>query len=481
MRRSGPATLAIGCAVALLSGVAPASASATPPTPTLQRSVVGSAQSDDTRAASAVRTRVPTSTANARIGQVLAKRSSSKILGKRFTMTVWDTASGTYVFRRRAEASLRGASTTKVLTSVGALAALGPDHRFPTTVRAGATADEVVLVAGGDPLLSSADLRALAASTVGALGLAPTPTDPPVPAPATPGTPDPAASAPTDTPVTGAPAAEAPAERTITVRADDSLFSGIGQSRGWPNSYLPSQVRPVGAFARDDRRVRDATADAGTFFTSALRALGVTAIYDGEASAAQDSATVASIPGHSVAEAVSRALLISDNDTAEMLFRHIAVARGLPGTWAGARQALTDTLRELNVPLEGVRIVDGSGLSREGRLTAGALTSALARALSPEHPELAGMRGWLPVAGRTGTLKAGYKRFNSKPAKCAAGLIQAKTGTLADSIALAGYAAGADGQTKVFVSIVNSRPTRYTRVTTRAAVDRATSSITGCW
>ena len=481
MRHSGPAaTAAIGCAVVLLAGTAPASATGPQPATSLQVNVVGSAQSDVPRAASALRTRASTSAANARIGQVLAKRSSSKILGKRFTMTVWDTASGSYVFQRRADASLRGASTTKVLTSVGALAALGPDHRFPTTVRAGSTPDEIVLVAGGDPLLSSADLRALAASTVGALGLSPTPTVPPVPsesATPSPLEPVPSASGSASAPVTVAPAGA----RTITVRADDSLFSGIGQSRGWPNSYLPSQVRPVGAFARDDRKVRDATKDAGAYFAAALRTLGVTATYAGEASAAPESATVASIPGHSVAEAVSRALLISDNDTAEMLFRHIAVARGLPGTWAGARQALADTLRELNVPLEGVRIIDGSGLSLEGRLTAGALTSALARALSPEHPELAGMRGWLPVAGRTGTLKAGYKRFNSKPAKCAAGLIQAKTGTVADAIALAGYAAGADGQTKVFVSIVNSRPTRYSRVTTRAAVDRATSSITGCW
>jgi D-alanyl-D-alanine carboxypeptidase/D-alanyl-D-alanine-endopeptidase (penicillin-binding protein 4) len=237
----------------------------------------------------------------------------------------------------------------------------------------------------------------------------------------------------------------------------------------------------VGAFARDDRKVRDATRDAGSYFAAALRDLGVSATYAGRAAAAPEAVTLASIPGHTVAQAVSRTLLVSDNDTAEMLFRHVAVGRGLPGTWAGARQGLADTLRELQVPLDGVRIVDGSGLSLEGRLTAGALTSALARALSPEHPELAGIRGWLPVAGRTGTLKPGYKRFHSKPAKCAAGLIQAKTGTVADAIALAGYAAGADGQTKIFVSIVNSRPTRYSRVTTRAAVDRATSSITGCW
>jgi D-alanyl-D-alanine carboxypeptidase/D-alanyl-D-alanine-endopeptidase (penicillin-binding protein 4) len=142
---------------------------------------------------------------------------------------------------------------------------------------------------------------------------------------------------------------------------------------------------------------------------------------------------------------------------------------------------VADTLAGLGVPLDGVRIIDGSGLSLEGRLTAPALTAALAAAIDPRHPELAGLRGWLPVAGRTGTLRAGYKRFASRPARCAAGLIQAKTGTVADAIALAGYATGADGQAKVFVSIVNSRPTRYSRVQTRIAVDRAAASVTGCW
>jgi serine-type D-Ala-D-Ala carboxypeptidase/endopeptidase (penicillin-binding protein 4) len=480
MRRIAPTSIALACSVALLAGTAPASATGTPPAAGSHVGVVASRTGGATVAASATRTTVATRTANARISQVLKGRSTSRILGKRFTMTVWDTASGSYVFRRRAWDSLRGASTTKVLTAVGVLATLGPEHLFPTTVRSGATPDEVVLVAGGDPLLSSADLRTLAGATAAALGLAPTPavspapTDPGSPGGPDPGTLDPGTSAPPST------AGPAPA-RTITVRADDSLFSGAGQSRGWPNSYLPSQVRPVAAFARDDNKARDATADAGKYFAAALGELGVSATYAGESAATPDAATLASIPGHSVAQAVSRALLISDNDTAEMLFRHIAVARGLPGTWAGARRGLADTLRELKVPLKGVRIIDGSGLSLQGRLTAGALTSALARALSPDHPELAGLRGWLPVAGRTGTLRAGYKRFTSAPSKCAAGLIQAKTGTVADAISLAGYATGADGQTKVFVSIVNSRPTRYSRVTTRKAVDRATSSITGCW
>lgn len=478
MHRPTTATLALGCALTLLAGAAPTAVAAPAPGTATAPALNGVNVTEDARvSASATRSRVSTSAANTRISQVLKKRTTSKILGKRYTMTVWDSASGAYVYQRRSSSSLRGASTTKILTAVGVLAALGPDHRLPTTVRAGATPDEVVLVAGGDPLLTSAELRTLAAATASTLGLPGSPpasSAEPAADAAAPAAVDPAAS-PT------APVPTASPTRTITVRADDSLFSGFGQSRGWPNSYLPRQVRPVGAFARDDNKVRDATSDAGRYFASALRALGVVATYTGESTASPTAATLASIPGHSVAQAVSRMLLISDNDTAEMLFRHIAVARGLPGTWAGARQALTDTLRELDVPLGGVRIIDGSGLSLEGRLTAGALTSALARALSPEHPRLAGVRGWLPVAGRTGTLRAGYKRFSARPSRCAAGLIQAKTGTVADAIALAGYAAGADGQTKVFVSIVNSRPTRYSRVTTRTAVDRATSSITGCW
>ncbi len=388
----------------------------------------------------ATRSMVSTAVANTRISRVLASRTTSPILGSRFTMTVWDTAAARYVYRKRATASLRGASTTKILTSVGVLANLGPDHRFATTVRAGSTSGEIVLVGGGDPLLTSANLRMLARSTAGAL-----------------------------------PAG------AVTVRADDSLFSSEGAARGWASGWVPSQVRPVGAFARDDRAIRDATADAGTYFASALRALGVRATYAGEALAEPGADTLATFSGHSVGEAVRHALMVSDNDTAEMLFRHIAVARGLPATWAGARKAQAATLAELRIPLDGVRIIDGSGLSLDGRLTAYALTSALNRALSPDHPELARLRQWLPVAGRTGTLRASNKRFTTWPSRCAAGQIQAKTGTVADAIALAGYASGADGRTKIFVSIVNGRPTRYSRLTTRRAVDKAASSVTGCW
>jgi D-alanyl-D-alanine carboxypeptidase/D-alanyl-D-alanine-endopeptidase (penicillin-binding protein 4) len=464
MRRPTVLATAVLCASALfVPTTAHAGLKSTQPTARTGETALATASARGALATTATtkRSRVRTAAANARIAEVLPTRTSSRILGPRFTMTVWDEATGRWVYQRRSKASLRGASTTKVLTAVGALATMGPEHRFPTIVRAGARPGEVVLVAGGDPLLTSADLRRLAADTARALAAAP---------------PGSASGTPTSD------ASEKPRIGTVVVRADDSLFGDQRyRSRGWPSSYVPAQVRMVGAFARDDRKVRNATADAGTYFAGALKALGVPAKYAGEATASPGAATLATFRGHTLAEAVSRTLLVSDNDTAEMLFRQVAVARGLPATWAGARRALTQALTELRIPLTGVRVIDGSGLSLEGRVTAPALTAALARAIDPAHPRLSRLRGWLPVAGRTGTLRASYQRFHARPSRCAAGLIQAKTGTVADAIALAGYATGADGGTKVFVAIVNARPTRYTRIQTRIAVDRAASSVTGCW
>jgi serine-type D-Ala-D-Ala carboxypeptidase/endopeptidase (penicillin-binding protein 4) len=388
----------------------------------------------------------PATVANARIRKVLSTRTRSSVLGPRFTMTVRDADAHGWVYLRRPLVSLRGASTTKILTAVAALHSLGPNRRLPTAVRKGRTTADLVLVAGGDPLLTSADLRLLAARTKA-----------------------------------GLKRAGHSLRYPYALRADDSLFTGNPISRGWLRGWVPRQVRPVGAFARDDRKVRDATRDAGRYFASALRAIGVKATYRGEATAAPRAATWAAIPGHTVGAAVRHALLVSDNDTAEMLFRLNAIANKRPPTWAGARQAQAAVLRRLGVPMAKVKVIDGSGLSLTGRLTAPALTMALAAAVSPKHPELAPLRRYLPVAGRTGTLSAAHSRFTTSPAKCAAGRIQAKTGTLADAISLAGYAQGADGGTKVFVAVVNSRPTKYSRQTTRKAVDKVTASVTGCW
>ncbi len=66
---------------------------------------------------------------------------------------------------RTADASCCPASNMKIVTAVTTLAALGPQARFTTRVRAGATPADIVLEGGGDPLLSTKDLRKLANAT----------------------------------------------------------------------------------------------------------------------------------------------------------------------------------------------------------------------------------------------------------------------------------------------------------------------------
>jgi len=84
------------------------------------------------------------------------------------------------------------------------------------------------------------------------------------------------------------------------------------------------------------------------------------------------------------------------------------------------------------VPLDGVRLVDGSGLSPSDRLTAGALVGILEAAWNDpaiRKPFVAS----LPVAGIAGTLA---DRLRTPPAR---GHVIAKTGTTNTASTLAGY------------------------------------------
>jgi D-alanyl-D-alanine carboxypeptidase/D-alanyl-D-alanine-endopeptidase (penicillin-binding protein 4) len=83
----------------------------------------------------------------------------------------------------------------------------------------------------------------------------------------------------------------------------------------------------------------------------------------------------------------------------------------------------------------------------------------------------------LPVAGFTGTLKASTHRFTSAPTRCAAGKIEAKTGTLDDASALAGYATMSTGENAIFVFISNGKASHPAQL----QIDRLATTVTGCW
>jgi len=129
------------------------------------------------------------------------------------------------------------------------------------------------------------------------------------------------------------------------------------------------------------------------------------------------------------------------------------------GTTAAGVAVVTRLLARAGVPMQGVRIVDGSGLSLLDRMTTGALVSLLSVMWKDPgvRPELLAS---LPVAGRSGTLADRMEHG------AATGVVRAKTGTTDNSSALSGFV----GDRYVFSVVENGWPVAYAWA--RVAQDR---------
>lgn len=147
------------------------------------------------------------------------------------------------------------------------------------------------------------------------------------------------------------------------------------------------------------------------------------------------------------ADLVSEMLSQSDNQTAESLTKELGLRAKNEGSTAAGVAAARDALTAAGLPMTGVSVVDGSGLDRSNKLTCDFLATILDRV-----GEASTIGRALPVAGRTGTLA---ERFVGT---AAAGRIHAKTGSLRNTRALAGFAdagRGDDVRTLTFAYIAN--------------------------
>lgn len=376
------------------------------------------------------------------VDALLQQRLLNPRIGDDVGMIVIEAASGALVSAHDPDALLLPASTMKIITAVTALSTLGADGRFTTRVRAGSLPNEVILQGGGDPLLTSADLQDLADDAAPRL----------------------------------------PADIRIVVRVDDDLFPATGRAPGWTTEYLPYAAAPVEALARLGDYSADPSTNAAMVFVKRLRSLGIKAKL-GDPADADEGAAVLADSQSSVDDAVRRMLSVSENNVAEVLFRQVAVASGLEATWAGAREAAERVLEGLGIDPEGMRLLDGSGLSRRDRLSPRFLANVLrvARVTKPAPFAVMFEPDALPVAGETGTLATAYGRYVTKQARCARGDVQAKTGSLYDTIALSGVAETTEGGERLFAILVNDRPQSYSALSTRQALDGLTATITGCW
>lgn len=378
-----------------------------------------------------------------RINARLAARIDNPRFGSDLAVAVLDATTGRVVFSRRANEPMLPASNMKIVTAVNTVASVGPDRTFRTAVFAGPAAGELVLQGGGDPLLTSPDLRSLANDAAKTL-------DPALP---------------------------------VTVSTDLNLFPAPSRAPGWPRGYIPSVAASVSPLARLGDYSRDPAANALVIFRQRLKALGFTVRAGGEVDVAADATPVAAVAVNTAADAVRIMLRESENNVAEVLFRHIAIAKGLPATWEGARSASTSVLAELGIDTTGLAIIDGSGLSRKDRLTALALANITRLSTTGDPVKFAVMYepSAMPISGVSGTLDSKYGRFTTKHSRCARGAVRAKTGTLFDTIGLSGVTTATDGMQKSFSILVNDRPQRFTALATRQAADGLAATVTGCW
>jgi serine-type D-Ala-D-Ala carboxypeptidase/endopeptidase (penicillin-binding protein 4) len=352
------------------------------------------------------------------------------VASSRTAAVALDLETGQIVFQRNPALALVPASNEKLAVAYAALAAFGPLFRIPTEVLgegellAGVWRGDLVLKGYGDPTLSTGDLRGLARE-VRAAGI-----------------------------------------RRITGRiiGDESYFDSRRIGPGWKSWYYVNESPPLSALTVDRGRYRglvsrDPALAAATAFRTELRRVRVrvsrTAVTGRAHVDALPLATTASQPLHVILRFMNRE---SDNFTSELLLKQLGTLEGRRGTTGRGGIVVTRTLAEHGIPLSGVRIADGSGLSRSNRLTASALV-ALLRNVWADIELHAPFVNSLPIAGRNGTLR---HRMRRGPA---AGRVFAKTGTTSTASALSGYTGR-----YAFVVLHNGRPVSH--VWARRAQDR---------
>ncbi|MBB5478012.1 D-alanyl-D-alanine carboxypeptidase/D-alanyl-D-alanine-endopeptidase (penicillin-binding protein 4) [Micromonospora parathelypteridis] len=385
-------------------------------------------------------------------------------LGDRVNVSVADVITGQTLFDKGADDGTVPASVTKLATAVTVLAARGPGYRIPTRAVAGAKAGEVVIIGGGDPTIAidkkgyypgAARLDDLAAQVRTALG-GTTPT---------------------------------------SVTIDGSVYSGPVYGPGW-DSDIPTggSGGAVTALMTDGAR-RDPGVEHGAaarFSEPDLaagkafaRLLGVpaSAVKRGTAPApAAAGGTPAPGTELGVVQSPPMIRLVdimiseSDNLVAEALARQVALARNQPASFDGGAAAMDAEVAELGLPADEITLSDGSGLSRRNRISPSLLTDLIRLAASPDHPELAGVFGGLPVGAWSGTLDERYR--NAPGTAAGAGSVRAKTGTLTAVHAIAGLVTTADGRLLTFAVLTDQVPGG--KETAQPALDRIAAALAGC-
>ena len=436
-----------------------------------------------------------------------------------------DPARGDTLYTRNADKLFVPASNQKLVTGAVALARLGADHRWSTTllargpIRNGVLLGDLVVRGDGDPSISSHmrgdamtplrdlsdSLRARGISRIrGRVAAAPSPfTDSalgsgwewddldepygagvdalyfnegfteilvragvragdPVRAATRPATTHPPLLVRATTVARPAPGADSTRRARLTVGYDSSRAG----------------VLVAGAIAAGDTAVlelalRDHPGAFVAALREALRSRGI-AVDEGrsDTTAALDSlVALQSPPLRDVLSAFEKP---SQNQIGELLFKSVALEVTGVGRADSAQRVVSAQLVAWGAEADGFAVRDGSGLSRHNFVSPRTLVKVLDA--MRRHPDFRVFYDALPVAGVDGTLDT---RLRGTPA---AGNVRAKTGYVDKARSLSGYVTAADGRLLIFSLLCNnySVPTKAVeRVQDALAIRLATLKLQG--
>jgi len=140
----------------------------------------------------------------------------------------------------------------------------------------------------------------------------------------------------------------------------------------------------------------------------------------------------------------------SNNFTAEMVLKTLAAHKlGAPGSTEKGTLSLKRFMKEQGLDNTEYAIYNGSGLSRNNRLSAHALNTALMAAYQNTKIR-SDLISSFSIAGTDGTLRSRLRDPRLK------GNVKAKTGTLSDTTALSGYIEAKSGKMLAFTILVNA-------------------------
>ena len=323
---------------------------------------------------------------------------------------------GEVIYERNALKLHHPASTTKLFTAATALAKLGPDYRFETTLYVDADADtqmigDIYLKGRADPVLQPQDIAKLVDTLL-----------------------------------------EAGVESIQgDIVVDTTYLDTVREGPGWMWDDRPLRISALSIRQIEpEPGTRSRAIACGYLLKNELIEKGIEVIGDVvPGTVPLDAQTVAKHVSPPLADILKLMNKPSDNWIAELLFKTIgAEVMGEPGTWQKGRDAVNGFLEEIMDEPPAHRFVDGSGLSRYNLLNAELLTRLLV-SMHGDFKLMPEFLASLPIAGVDGTLRSRMQGVSAEK------VLRAKTGTLSGVSALAGYTTTADGEVIAFGILIS--------------------------